>query len=229
MDLLNFVGTVVIITASGALAPGPLFFMTISQGARSGAKSGLAFSVAHTLIEFTLVMLLALGLRTIASEPLVRFYIGGAGGIVLVAFGGIQIRDSFRSKTGETESKESGTRKLFLIGLAFTGLNPFFIIWWVTAGAYLILLSLDFASLAGVVLMYVCHVWMDYVWLTSVAHFAKKGMSVVGLKWYRAMMAVFGVVLIYFGLTFLIDSLSSVEQPIYLQMGLQSIGALFDM
>jgi threonine/homoserine/homoserine lactone efflux protein len=77
--------------------------------------------------------------------------------------------------------------------------------------------------------MYVCHVWMDYVWLTSVAHFAKKGMSVVGLKWYRAMMAVFGAVLIYFGLTFLIDSLSSVEQPVYLQMGLQSIGALFDM
>ncbi|MFB0503097.1 MAG: LysE family transporter [Candidatus Bathyarchaeia archaeon] len=229
MDLLNFVGTVVLVTASGALAPGPLFFMTVSQGARSGVKSGLTFSVAHTLIEFTLVMLLALGLLTVASEPSVRFYIGFAGGIVLVAFGAMQIRDSFRTKLGETKAKESGTRKLFVMGLAFTGLNPFFIIWWLMPGAYLILLSLDFASLAGVVLMFICHIWMDYVWLTSVAHFAKKGMSVVGFRWYRAMMAVFGAILIYFGLTFLINSLSSVEQLIYLRMGLQSISALFDM
>jgi threonine/homoserine/homoserine lactone efflux protein len=208
MDLPNFVGTVILITASGALAPGPLFFMTVSQGARSGAKSGLAFSVAHTLIEFTLVMLLALGLLTVASEPLVRFYVGVAGGIVLIAFGAMQIRDSFRSKTGETGTKESGTRRLFLIGLAFTGLNPFFIIWWLTAGAYLILLSLDFAYLTGVMLMFICHIWMDYVWLTSVAHFSKKGMSVVGFRWYRAMTAVFGAILIYFGLTFLNNSLS---------------------
>jgi threonine/homoserine/homoserine lactone efflux protein len=215
MDLLNFVGTVVLVTASGALAPGPLFFMTVSQGARSGAKSGLVFSVAHTLIEFTLVMLLALGLLTFASEPLVRFYIGLAGGIVLVAFGAMQIRDSFRTKLGETRSKESGTRKLFVMGLALTGLNPFFIIWWLMPGAYLILLSLDFASLTGVMLMFICHIWMDYVWLTSVAHFAKKGMSVVGFRSYRAMMAVFGAILIYFGLTFLNNSLASVEQLFY--------------
>jgi threonine/homoserine/homoserine lactone efflux protein len=209
MDLLNFVGTVVLVTASGALAPGPLFFMTVSQGARSGAKSGLVFSVAHTLIEFTLVMLLALGLLTVASEPLVRLYIGVAGGVVLMAFGAMQIRDSFRTKFSETESEESGALKLFLVGLAFTGLNPFFIIWWLTAGAYLILLSLDLASLAGVMLMFICHIWMDYVWLTSVAHFAKKGMSVVGFRWYRAMVAVFGAILVCFGLTFINNSLSS--------------------
>jgi len=225
MDLPNFVGTVVLITASGALAPGPLFFMTVSQGARSGAKSGLAFSVAHTLIEFTLVksglvfslahtlieftlvMLLALGLLTVGSKPLIRLYIGVAGGIVLIAFGGMQIRDSFRSKFEENRATESGTRKLFLVGLAFTGLNPFFIIWWLMPGAYLILLSLDFAYLTGVMLMFICHIWMDYVWLTSVAHFSKKGMSVVGFRWYRAMTAVFGAILIYFGLTFLNNSL----------------------
>jgi len=48
---------------------------------------------------------------------------------------------------------------------------------------------------------------MDYAWLTAVAHFAKVGTSVVGFKWYRLIMAVFGGVLIYFGLRFLISSL----------------------
>jgi threonine/homoserine/homoserine lactone efflux protein len=207
MDLLNFVATVILLTASGALAPGPLFFVTVSHGARSGAKSGLVFSIAHTLVEFSLVMLLAGGLLTVANEPVVKLTVGVAGGVVLVVFGVMQIRGSIRSRLDEARSGKVATRNLLLIGLAFTGLNPFFIVWWLTVGANLILLSLEFASLAGVVFMYICHVWMDYAWLTSVAHFSKMGTNVVGFKWYKVVMAVFGAVLIYFGLTFLVNSL----------------------
>ena len=207
MDPLNFAITVVLITISGALAPGPLFFVTISQGAKSGTKSGLMFSIAHTLIEFTLVMLLALGLLSVANEPLVKLAVGVTGGAVLLIFGAMQILSSFSSKSNEVKPKQMTTRKLLLIGLAFTGLNPYFIIWWLTIGANLILRSLEFASIAGVIFMYVCHVWVDYVWLTFLANFAKKGAKILRFKWYRVMMAVFGAVLIYFGLTFLIDSL----------------------
>ena len=207
MNALNFVATVVLVTASGALAPGPLFFVTISQGIRSGAKSGLVFSVAHTMVEFTLVMLLACGLLTVANEPTVKLTVGVAGGIVLIVFGAMQIRGSLSSKFGTPSSGKVASRNLLLIGLAFTGLNPFFIIWWLTVGAELILISLEFAALAGVVVMYICHVWMDYVWLTAVAHFAKMGTNVIGFKWYRLTMAVFGAVLVYFGLSFLISSL----------------------
>jgi len=207
MNALNFIAWVVLVTASGALAPGPLFFAAISHGTRVGARSGLVFSIGHTLIEFTLVMLLAAGLLKAANEPTVKLVVGVAGGIFLFAFGAMQIRDSLSSKFGEPKSGGVASRNLLLIGLAFTGLNPYFIIWWLTVGAQLILMSIEFAALAGVVLMYVCHVWMDYAWLTVVAHFAKVGTSVVGFKWYRLVMAVFGAVLVYFGLIFLISSL----------------------
>jgi threonine/homoserine/homoserine lactone efflux protein len=76
MDVLSFVATVVLVTASGALAPGPLFFVTLSHGARSGAKSGIIFSAAHTLVEFALVLLLAGGLLAVANQPAVRFVVG---------------------------------------------------------------------------------------------------------------------------------------------------------
>jgi len=207
MDVLNFVATVILVTASGALAPGPLFFATLSYGARSGAKGGLLFSIAHSLVEFTLVMLLACGLLTVASEPTVKLVVGVVGGLVLFVFGAMQIRDSLKSKSEETESVGLRERGLLLMGFAFTGLNPFFIIWWLTVGANLILLALEFASLPGVVFMYACHVWMDYVWLTTVAHFSRMGSKFVGNKWYRVIVAILGAVLIYYGLTFLIDSL----------------------
>lgn len=207
MDPLNFATTVVLITASGALAPGPLFFVTLSEGVKSGTKSGLIFSVAHTLVEFSLVMLLALGLLSVASEPVVRLAVGVAGGVALLVFGVVQIRGSFVSKTDGEQSGRKANRSLLFIGLAFTGLNPYFIIWWLTIGANLILLALEFAGLFGVVFMYVCHVWVDYAWLTLLANLAKRSNKILKLKCYRVLMAVFGIVLIYFGLSFLVDSL----------------------
>lgn len=126
MDILAFAVTVVLVTASGALAPGPLFFATISHGAKHGAKSGLIFSIAHTIVEFSLIMLFALGLITIASEPIVKVIIGIVGGIVLIAFGTFQIRNTLFSKSDDTKSKKVSSHHLFVIGLAFTGLNPYF-------------------------------------------------------------------------------------------------------
>jgi threonine/homoserine/homoserine lactone efflux protein len=206
MDAFTFIITVILVTVSGALAPGPLFFATLSHGARLGAKSGLTFAAAHTIVEFTLVMLLAGGLLTIANEPAVRTIIGTVGGMVLLAFGAAQIYGAFRSRPEEHGTRPAPTRNLVLMGLALTGLNPFFVVWWLTVGANLILISLEFASLAGVVFMYVCHVWMDYLWLVGVAHLAKAGANVAGLKWYRFLMILFGAILIYFGLTFIVSS-----------------------
>ena len=206
MDPLNFAATVIILSASGALAPGPLFFVTITHGAKSGTKSGIMFSIAHSIVEFTLVILLALGLLSVANEPAIRLGVGVAGGAALIVFGAMQIRGSLQETT-ETKTERGTTRNLFLIGLALTGLNPYFIIWWLTIGANLILLALEFAGLGGVIFMYVCHVWVDYVWLTLVAAFAKRSTKILRIKWYRIMVSVFGAVLIYFGLSFLVDSI----------------------
>jgi len=206
MDLFSFVVTVIILTASGALAPGPLFFATITHGTKHGAKSGLIFSIAHTVVEFLLIMLLALGLLTVASEPIVKMVIGLIGGIVLIAFGTIQIRNSIISNPEDLKKPKASYRHLFILGLAFTGLNPYFILWWLTVGAQLIIIALEFAALFGVLFMFVCHIWMDYVWLTGTAYFAKKGTNIMGLKWYKPLLIVFGVILIYFGITFIISA-----------------------
>ena len=207
MDPLNFAITVIILSSSGALAPGPLFFVTISHGIKSGTKSGLIFSVAHSLIEFSLIMFLALGLLSVANESTVKLAVGSAGGAVLIIFGAMQIRSSFLYTNEEKKTEKGTSRSLLLIGLALTGLNPYFIVWWLTVGANLILLSLEFGGLVGVVFMYICNVWIDYVWISFIAYFAKKSTKILRNKWYRVVMAVFGVTLIYFGLSFLLDSL----------------------
>jgi len=207
MDLLGFVVTVVLITASGALAPGPLFFATISHGSKTGAKGGLIFSISHTFVEFTLIMFLALGLLTIASKTIVKNVIGIVGGIALIIFGLLQIYFSFKEKSDEKKQYNTTYPRLFFMGIILTGLNPYFIIWWLTAGAKLIIISLEFAAFAGVIFMFICHVWMDYVWLTSIAYFSKKGTNTLAFKWYKALIVIFGLVLVYYGLFFIYDVL----------------------
>ncbi|MDG6229840.1 MAG: LysE family transporter, partial [Candidatus Thermoplasmatota archaeon] len=170
MDTIQFIITVIFVTASGALAPGPLFFATISHGSRSGARTGLVFSLAHMIVEFSLVMLFAIGLLTVANEPLVKQVIGLSGGTALLLFGGLQLNNAIKHHRGDQSPQHPKTSRLFLIGLLFTGLNPYFIIWWLTVGAQLILLSLEFASFYGLIFMYVCHVWMDFVWLRGIAY-----------------------------------------------------------
>ena len=182
MEVFGFIATIIVLTASGALAPGPLFFATISHGTKHGAKTGIIFSIAHTVVEFSLIMLLALGLISVASEPTVKIVIGLVGGTVLIAFGAFQIRKYLISKPEALTKPKSSYKHLFLIGLAFTGLNPYFILWWLTVGAQLILMALGFAAILGVVLMFISHVWMDYVWLTGVSYFAKKGTDVGSIK-----------------------------------------------
>ncbi|MDH5449627.1 MAG: LysE family translocator [Candidatus Bathyarchaeota archaeon] len=208
LDALGFVSTVVLVTASGALAPGPLFFATVSHGTRSGAKGGLFFSLGHMLFELPLAVVLAFGFSTVVDQPIVRPLTGLLGGVMLLFFGILQIRESLAPKRGDqTMSSRILVKNPVILGIIFTGLNPYFIMWWLTIGIKLMSDLSVFLSLVSFLLMYVSHVWMDYGWLTLSAYLARRGTSLVSSKGYRILMAVFGVVLICFGLNYLITTL----------------------
>jgi len=206
VDIFTFIATVVVVTASGALAPGPLFFTNIAHGTKSGAKSGLAFSIGHTIVELSLVMVLALTLQIVINEPLIKLVVGVAGGTALLVFGFLQIRGALTSKSSIASEKQSTLKNPLLLGTVFTGLNPYFILWWLTIGLTLVITALEIASYAGVFIMYVSHVWMDYAWLISTAYLAKKGTNLAGGKGYRLIMIIFGAILIYFGLYYLVSA-----------------------
>jgi len=207
VDILTFIAEVVGVTASGALAPGPLFVKNITEGSKFGARSGFLFAIGHTAVELSLVIVLAFGLLTVADQPAVKLAIGVAGGLALLIFGLMQIRESMSAKPVEMRKEKMAVKGHFLVGTIFTGLNPYFILWWLVPGAKLILDSIAFASWAGVFLMYVAHVWMDYAWLTGTAYLARRGTKFVDHKGYRIVLMLFGLILIGFGIYFLASAL----------------------
>lgn len=207
--MLDFVATVVVVTASGALAPGPLSFGILMQGSKEGARSGFSCAIGHTLVEFPLVLALSFGLLAVASQPMIKSVIGLVGGLGLIGFGILQIYQTVKSKTNLSSNTKTGRlpASSLVLGFALTGLNPYFILWWLTIGSVLIVQALAFAAIIGVLIMYVSHVWMDYAFLTALAYFAKKGKSIVGSKYYKVVLIAFGLILVYFGLSFTIGAI----------------------
>ncbi|MEN3047968.1 MAG: LysE family transporter [Candidatus Caldarchaeales archaeon] len=175
---------VVVVSASGVLSPGPLTVATVASSARFGKVAGPLVSTGHMIVEFPLVMLIAAGLTGVLHDRFAQLMTGVLGGAAVIAFGALGLAQSLRSR-GQvgTRGGAGGFRGGPLIaGLLFTGLNPFFLTWWLTVGAALISEALALASIPGVVLMYASHIWMDYAWLTLISFASERGLRVLGSR-----------------------------------------------
>ncbi len=205
MELLDFGVQVIAISASGVLAPGPLFFANMLYGARHGARAGLKVAYGHTVVELPLVVLLAAGLFTSAAAVPYAGAIGLVGGVGILGFAGLQIANVVR-KEGAAAPAMAGNKSPFIAGIALSALNPFFLLWWFTVGLKLIADSATFGLAAGIVILFAVHIWMDYAWLAGTAHLASKGSSVLRSKYYPLLLVGIAAVLAYYGISFVLQA-----------------------
>jgi len=198
-----FLATVVIVTASGALMPGPLFAANLLEGTKGGAKSGFMISVGHMLVELPLVMLIGVGISSLLNLPSFSTVVGLIGGSALILFGAFQMRDVTRSSFNVEAIEDTKVQKRSLmLGVGLTGLNPFFIVWWLTVGLGLVVQAVELGALLGVFIMYLSHVWMDYAWLTGTAYLSARGKTLLKARGYRLLLAGLALLLVYFGVGF---------------------------
>lgn len=202
-QLLGFAIVVIVISASGVLSPGPLFTASIFYGLKGGAKAGLKMAYGHTLVELPLVILLGLGALSLEAIPEFRTYIAIIGALGLFVFAGIQLKQIFKNSVEPISGPKHGP---FLAGILLSAFNPFFIIWWLTIGFKLISDALIFWSFWGILIMFLLHIWMDYVWLSSTALVSSRISKILSNRSFKVLVVGLSVVLVYFGITFLIDA-----------------------
>jgi threonine/homoserine/homoserine lactone efflux protein len=202
-QLLGFAIVVIVISASGVLSPGPLFTANIFYGLKGGAKAGLKMAYGHTLVELPLVILLGLGAFSLEAIPEFRTYIGIIGALGLFVFAGIQLKQIFKNSLEPINGPKHGP---FLAGILLSALNPFFIVWWLTIGFKLISDALIYWSFWGILIMFLLHIWMDYVWLSSTALVSSRISKILSNRNFKVLVVGLSVVLVYFGITFLIDA-----------------------
>ncbi|ABX12542.1 LysE family transporter [Nitrosopumilus maritimus] len=199
-QFFEFAVLVIVISASGVMAPGPLFAANISYGLREGAKSGVKMATGHAIVELPLVILLGIGVFSLESFPEFRTIISILGAITLFVFAALQIRTVLKEKELSITNPKQGA---LITGVLLSGLNPFFIIWWLTIGFKLISDAMMIWAFSGMLIMFGLHIWMDFAWLGGISFLASKSVKILSNKNYKILMIGLSGMLIYFGITFL--------------------------
>jgi threonine/homoserine/homoserine lactone efflux protein len=205
IQIIEFAILVIIISASGVMSPGPLFAANITYGLREGVKSGIKIAIGHSIVELPLVILLGIGVFSLEIFPEFRTIISIFGAITLFVFAGIQIKTILKKNKNISIKPKQGP---IVTGILLSALNPFFIVWWLTIGFKLISDAMLIWAFAGILIVFLFHIWMDFAWLGITAFLASKSRKIISNRNYKIMILVLSLTLIYFGITFLIDAIS---------------------
>jgi threonine/homoserine/homoserine lactone efflux protein len=187
-----------VIGLTGALAPGPTLVATINASMAGDWTTGLKVSLGHVIVELFLVILILLGLATIALPY--TSVIAGIGGIALIAFGALTIAGS-RKATMRTSSSQTLSNP-YMAGLVTSAANPYFWIWWLSIGSAMVIAGLQ-GGLVLVGALMIGHWSADTVWLTLVSTSVSKGRMIVSDSTYQKIIALCGIFLILFGAYYL--------------------------
>lgn len=200
MALLNFLFTAVIISLSGVMAPGPITAITIGKGSKS-PYAGALIAIGHGIVEFPLMVAIFYGLGYLLNSFYVKSAIGLVGGLFLlvVAF------NMFRSIKQVELNPNKDSRSPIIDGIVLSLGNPYFLIWWATIGATLILGAVNFGRL-GFIIFALVHWLCDFFWYYFLSVLSFKGGQFFGKKFQKIVFATCGVMLLFFAGKFIIGS-----------------------
>jgi threonine/homoserine/homoserine lactone efflux protein len=199
-DFYTFIFSAILLSLSGVMSPGPLFAVTIAKSLKD-KTAGVLISLGHGVVEFPLMFLIYFGLSQLLTSSIIQKTIGFFGGLILI-FMGVQL---FRSR----EENDNGGSYLkygsLIAGVLATGSNPYFLVWWATVGADLVMKAAVF-GLIGFSVFAVVHWLCDFFWNTFVSVTVFKSQRFWNKKVQTIILGFCIVIFIVFGVWFVISA-----------------------
>jgi len=202
--VLSFLLSVVVISLSGVMMPGPVFAVTVAKSHKS-QLAGTQIALGHALVEIPLILLIYFGFARFFQDELVRLTLSVLGGLVLIWLG----IGMFRARASVVGMGKDLPYNSVVAGVVTSALNPFFIVWWATIGSMLIMKSLEFGT-TGFALFVPVHWLCDLVWLSFVSILVYKTQSLWGRKFQEGLFIACSLLLVGFGGWFLTSGLQLV-------------------
>ena len=206
-SLLTIFAGAFVVGLSGAMAPGPVLTVTISETLKRGFIAGPLIVLGHAILEIILLALIAAGLGPFFQHPVVTTVFLWAGGLVLLWMGLQMIITNKR--TTEDALNAKGTESAYgpvLAGIVLSISNPYWIIWWVTVGMGFVTQSLRFGVI-GLLFFYVGHILADLAWYSFVSFSASAGRRLCPPWIYRSVFLLCGSALVCLGVIFIVKAI----------------------
>ncbi|MCX7982951.1 MAG: LysE family translocator [Syntrophales bacterium] len=197
-----------IVALSGALMPGPLLMVTVSESPRRGFLTGPLLIIGHSILEGMLVVAVVLGLLPYLRKFGVFEVIAVLGAVMLIFMTWEMIKE-LPSLTLNGPVMEKETRSLMLTGVMVSLANPYWSLWWLTVGLGYIVWSMSF-GVPGVVLFFLGHIFADFLWYSGISFALARGKSFFSDRFYRVLVGICAFCLGCFALFFLYTGLSRI-------------------
>jgi threonine/homoserine/homoserine lactone efflux protein len=200
--MLAALGTVIVTSLSGVMAPGPMFAVTLAKSLKS-PWAGVQVSLGHAVIEVPLILLVYFGLAHFFQNSVVQLILSVAGGAMIIWMG----IDMFRTRRKIVSAGKDTKYNAFTAGILMSGLNPFFLVWWVTVGGLLLKNFHDAVGTWGLPLFIVVHWMCDLVWLSFVSYSIFKTRKFWGERVQEWVFIILALALLYFGGQFVVKGI----------------------
>lgn len=195
----------VLLTVSGAFAPGPLSFSAIVVGGRNGALSGIFIALGHMLFELPYVLALLWFEENVVEAVKAAKHVMAVTAAVFIFYFAYLTAKTSTSESIDSLTEERLERLLkmhpILVGFALTALNPYFLLWWISVGYPITTVMAAKPQLA--LLVYAVHVSLDYLWLGFLAFLGGSSARLLSSKTYNYFVKVLALVLALFGVDLL--------------------------
>ena len=196
--------TALTLAFTGAVAPGPMLVLVISQVVAGGMLTVVPVLIGHALIELVYIMLLARGLgERLRREPLRTGSIV-LGGAVLAWFGLLTVQGaSDATLTGDGAVTALGWWALVAAGVGVSLSNPYFTGWWATVGSGQ-LAALKVQKKSQYFVFMLGHELGDVLWYGFIAVVLGFGRHFLSDAIYRRLVFGCGALVIVMGLVFIV-------------------------
>ena len=206
MNVVFLFFTGMLIGITGAIIPGPLTLFTVSEVIKTNRVAGLKVISGHIFSEFSLILVIFLGLHHFLKSEAMLKTTSIIGGFALVAMGVILFAKSPKMKSMMKKDSKETKGGLFLGGIIFSIASPGFIVWWVTIGVSTVMRSL-LHGIIGVVILSLGHWTADVLWYWSLSYAVDKGKDHLNDKSYQNIVRILSSLLALLGLYFVYQSL----------------------
>lgn len=198
---------------TGALVPGPMLFATVEISLKKGWLAGPQVVFGHMLVEAVLYILILLGAASLVGNDMISL-IFLIGGLSLLVFGLLTLKEARSTASSVQISQGSSGLKLVsnpaLVGLITSVSNPYFWIWWLTAGSALVLKEYELGIIIATSYM-LGHWAADLGWFTAISGSFGRGKTLLSQKMHKYILYTCGIFLVIFGLYFMLNYSHSIQ------------------
>lgn len=193
--------SVVVISLSGVMMPGPMFAVTVAKSYRS-PWAGTLLSLGHAVIEVPLILLIYFGFARFFENATVQLVLSIVGGGMIIWMG----IGMFRARAEVVHGDKDLSYNATTAGIIMTGLNPFFLLWWATVGSLLIARIIDYGS-TGLIAFILVHWSCDLVWLSLLSVVIYKTQRLWRKRFQEGLFIICSLILAGFGVWFIVSGI----------------------